>query len=276
MTTQELLYDSSQRQDAFLGVFRNLWNYRGLLRLIVVRDLTVRYKRSVLGVWWTLLNPLLTTAVFWVIFSKIFQRPGDGEPYVIFLVAGVVTVSYFTQGVVACGSSLVGSRGILSKVYVPPEIFAFSAAIAAAVNFMIGLIPLVALLLALDIGIPATAPLILLLMLSMLMLVAGLGLLVAAAAVYFYDVLDLVKVLMQLVLFGSATFYPLSIIPERFVPLMKANPVFHYVDGARDLLYRGEIPGWASTTMMIGSALLALALGVWVFSRSWKNLLVRL
>jgi ABC-type polysaccharide/polyol phosphate export permease len=276
VTSSTLLYDSAQRNDSVLGVLRNLWNYRGLIRLIVERDLTVRYKRSVLGIWWTLLNPLLMTGVFWLVFSKLFARPGDDVPYVIFLVTGVVTVSYFTQGVVACGSSLVNSRGILIKVYVPPEIFALATAIAAAVNYVIALVPLAVLMVLLGVGFPLTFLLVVPLLFAMLLLVAGVGLLVAAAAVYFYDILDLVKVLMQLILFGSATFYPLSIIPERFVFLMKLNPVFHYVDGARDILYRGELPGLLSSAMIFGSAAAAFGLGVWVFSRSWHNLVVRL
>lgn len=259
-----------------MGTIRNLWQYRGLVRLIVVRDLTVRYKRSVLGVWWTLLNPLLMTAVFWLVFSNLFDRPGDNVPYTVFLVTGIITVTYFTQGVVACGSALVNSRGILIKVYVPPEIFSWSAAIAAAVNYVIGLVPLFVLMVISGVPFPATILLIIPIGISMLFLITGVGLLVASAAVYFHDVLDLIKVLMQLVLFGSATFYPLSIVPENYVWLMKSNPVFHYVDGARDVLYRGEIPGALTLSMIFGSAVLALFLGVWVFSHSWKNLVVRL
>lgn len=276
MTVISQVYDSAQRPPPFIGTFRHLWQYRGLLRLLVTRDLTVRYKRSVLGVWWTLLNPLLTTAVFWLVFSNLFNRASEDVPYVIYLVAGILMAGYFAQGIVACGSAIVSSRGILIKVYVPPEVFSFSAAIAAAVNFLVGLVPLVGLMLILGVDIPATAPLAIFVIVAMLMLVTGLGLIIASMAVYFYDVLDLVRVLTQLVTFGAATFYPLDIVPDRFVPFIKANPLFHYIDVFRGLIYEGQLPGTLSSVMVFGSAVVALVLGVWIFSRTWLNLVVRL
>lgn len=137
-------------------------------------------------------------------------------------------------------------------------------------------IPLFVLMVVSGVAFPPTILLIIPIGLGMLLLITGLGLLVASAAVYFHDVLDLVKVLMQLVLFGSATFYPPDIVPDRYRWLFDLNPVFHYVEGARDVLYRGEFPSLLGSVMILGSAVVALFLGVWVFSRSWKNLVVRL
>lgn len=270
-------YDSDRRRRLLVTELTNFWEFRGLIKLLIVRDITVRYKRSVLGVWWTLLNPLLFTAVMWMVFSQIFRfQIEDPVPFIVYLLAGVLIVTYFAQGVLAAGSSIVNSSGVLTKVYVPPEIFALSAASAAAVNFLISLLPLLAIQLILGVGIPWTALLIPLPMIAMLMLVTGIGLLVAAAAVYFYDVLDLTGVFVNLISYLTPTFWPLSIVPDRLQIFVQLNPIYSYLLVFRNFVYLGQFPPWYVFAVMFGTSLAALVLGVWVFSRTWKNLVVLL
>lgn len=266
-------YDSAQVRRPLITEFRNFWSYRGLLRLLVTRDLTVRYKRSILGVWWTLLNPLLTTAIMWLVFGKLFgSRFATGEPYVVYLLGGVLLMTFFSQGMLSTGAAITNASGILSKVYVPAEVFSLSTAVAAGVNLTIGLVPLLVVQLITGVGIPWTALLVPIPALAMLALVTGLGLLVASAAVYFYDILDITRVAVQLVYYLTPVFWPISIIPDRFLPFVKANPLFSYVDMFRDVIYRGNLPQLWELAVVVGSALGILALGVWVFSKGWKNL----
>ena len=275
--TSSKIYDSSQPRRPIATELTNLWNYRGLLKLLVTRDLTVRYKRSTLGVWWTLLNPLLTMAVLWVVFSQFFrfEIPG-GVPYIVYLLSGILLITFFAQGVIATGSSIVNSSSILSKVFVPAEVFSVSAAVSALVNFGISLMPLLVIQLVTGVGVPWTVLLVPMPAFFMLLLVAGLGLLVASAAVYFYDVLDLTAVFTQLLAYLTPTFYPISIVPERFLPFIYANPLYSYLVVFRGFMYEGVFaPGW-TFAMMIGSSVLTVLLGIWVFTRSWKNLVVML
>ncbi|MGI8513886.1 MAG: ABC transporter permease [Acidimicrobiia bacterium] len=245
------------------------------MRLLVNRELSVRYKRSSLGVWWTLLNPLLTTAIMWVVFAQIFQdrfgATGD-EPYVVYLLAGVLFFAFFSQGLVATGSAITGSASILTKVYVPAEVFSFATALAGVANFAISLAPLLIVQLIAGVGIPWTILLSPVPVVAMLALVTGLGMLVAAAAVRFYDVIELTRVLVLLLTYATPVFYPISIIPDRFLGVVYANPLFSYLEVFRSLFYRGEIPPLWQWAMVVGSALVALGLGVWAFSRSWRNL----
>jgi ABC-type polysaccharide/polyol phosphate export permease len=274
MTTSNV-YDSDQTRRPVVTELTNLWSYRGLLKLLVTRDITVRYKRSTLGVWWTLLNPLLTMSVLWIVFSQFFrfEIPGD-VPYVVYLLSGILLITFFSQGVIATGSSIVNSASILSKVYVPAEVFAVAAAVAALVNFSISLVPLLVIQIVTGVGIPWTALLVPIPAFFMLMLVAGLGLLVASAAVFFYDVLDLTAVVIQLMAYLTPTFYPISIVPDQFVPFIQANPLYSYLVVFRGFMYEGVFaPGW-NFAMMILSAVVVLLLGVWVFTKSWKNLVV--
>jgi ABC-2 type transport system permease protein len=176
--------------------------------------------------------------------------------------------------VIATGSSIVNSASVLSKVYVPAEVFSVAAAVAALVNFLISLIPLLAIQLIVGVGIPWTVFLVPIPAFFLLLFVSGLGLLVASAAVYFYDVLDLTAVLTQLVGYLTPTFYPISIVPEQFLPFIYANPLYSYLTIFRGFMYEGVFaPGW-TFVMMAVSAIVVLLLGVWVFTRSWKNLVV--
>lgn len=279
MTTTLPVYDSAQPRTTLVSVFTNLWAYRGLLKLLVRRELTVRYKRSTLGVWWTLLNPLLTTAVLWLVFGVIAGRFGNAdleEPYVVYLLAGVIMMTFFSQTVLATGSAITGSKDILSKVYVPAEVFAFSTAFAGLVNFLISSVLLVFAALVSGQGIAWTALLSPLPVLSMLALIVGLGLLIASAAVWFFDVLDLTRVLIQLLYYLTPVFWTLSFIPEWAHPVVFANPLYSYLEVFRDVVYRGVISPWWQWGMMLGTAIVAVTLGAWVFTRAWKSLVNRL
>jgi ABC-2 type transport system permease protein len=266
------VYDSDQRRRPFLAEARNLYTFRGLLRLLVVRDLTLRYKRSLLGVWWTLLNPLLTTAVMYIVFSNVFkfQIPG-GVPFVVYLLSGILVVTFFSQGINNVGVSLVSSSSILTKVYVPPEVFAVAAAFAAAVNFAISLAPLLVVQLLTGTGIPWTALLVPVPVLALLCLVTGLGLLVATSAIRFPDTLDLVGILVVLLGYLTPTFYPLEIVPDGFRLAVEANPLYSYLVVFRGLVYEGSgAPLWNWAVMAL-TALGFLALGTYTFSARWRT-----
>jgi ABC-type polysaccharide/polyol phosphate export permease len=270
-------YDSDLARKPLASEFSNLWAHRGLIKLIVQRDLTVRYKRSTLGVWWTLLNPLLTTAVMWIVFGQFFrfQIPGS-TPYIVYLLSGILLITYFSQAVMASGAAIVGSAGILTKVYVPPEVFSVAAAVAAAVNFMISLCILLVIQLVTGVGIPWTVFLVPIVVIAMLALTAGLGLIIASAAVHFFDVLDLTAVIIQLISYLTPSFYPITIVPERFQWLINLNPLYSYLTVFRDLVYGNAGSSWWMWGYMGGSAVSVLLLGTFVFSRSWRRLVVLL
>ncbi len=278
MTTPPIIYDSATPAHPLIQPFKNIWEKRDLIKLLVARDLTLRYKRSVLGIWWTVLNPLLTTLVFWFVFSNIFERRGEGEaPFVVYLLSGTLLIStFFSQGVLAGGSALLGSRNILSRVKVPGEVFAVTASLAAAVNILIGVVILALLQLATGWGIPWTVILIPIPLFAMLLLVTGLGMLIASAAIHFYDVLDFVRVLLSLVVWLVPTFYPLDILDGNptMQTLIKANPLYSYLTVFRGFMYDGVFaPGW-NFAVMFASAILVLVAGVWVFSKSWRQAVV--
>jgi ABC-type polysaccharide/polyol phosphate export permease len=266
-------YDSDISRTPLVSEFRNLWEYRGLIWLLTRRDLTVRYKRSTLGLWWTLLNPLLTTFILWMVFGQFFRFEIPGTPFVVYLLSGILLITYFAQAVQSSGAAIVNNAGILTKVFVPAEVFSFSTVASATVNFLISLLPMAIVQLITGVGIPWTVILVPIPILALFALTAGIGLLIAAAAVFFYDVLDLTAVMIQLVSYLTPTFYPIAIVPEWALPILYLNPLFSYLEVFRGFMYQGAFaPAWNFAYMII-SAIASLLIGVYVFSRSWRNLI---
>jgi ABC-type polysaccharide/polyol phosphate export permease len=289
VTTTLPVYDSDQGRTPLVTEFRNLYKHRGLVKLLVGRDLTVRYKRSVLGVWWTLLNPLLLTGVLYLVFGVAFGsgRFGNvGDPYILYLLSGVLMITFFSQGLLATGAAITNASSILSKVYVPSEVFAFSTAFAALANFGLSLIPMFIVQAIVDFtdGTDGswfhwTLVLVPIPVIAMLALITGGGMIIAAAAVFFYDVMDLMGVVVQLLYYLSPVFYDVDFVggsDSFFGQAIQANPLFSYLEMFRAFAYRGDIPpGW-QWLMVIGSGAVLLTLGVWVFSKAWRALVAQL
>lgn len=271
-------YDSDARPLAVVGELRNLWEFRALFRLLVVRDVLLKYKRSVLGVWWTLLNPLLTMTVLWLVFSRLFRFAigTTGVPYVIYLLSGVVVISFFSQAVVAVAGSMIANADVLGRVYVPAEVFSLAAATAAAVNFLLSLIPLFIFQLALGVGIPWTALLLPVPIVALLAMAAGLGLMLASLAVRFGDTLSLTEILLQLLTYLTPVFYPLSVVPGGFKLFIQFNPLYHHLAMFRGLAYGGYVGSAGELGIVVGSSAAVLALGAWIFARGWRSAAVML
>jgi ABC-2 type transport system permease protein len=267
------VYDSAQREPPVIAQLRSLWQYRALIRLLVTRDVLVRYKRSLLGVWWTLLNPLLTMAVIWVVFSRIFRFAvgSGGVPYVTYLLAGVIMLIFFQQGVELVSTSIVTNAGVLKKVYVPAEAFSLSAGLASAINLAFSVAPLLIIQLVIGPGIPWTVVLIWLPVLALLLLVVGAGLVVASIAVRFHDVLDFNRVVLMAIGYLTPTFYPISIVPHALRRFYVLNPLYHDLNLFRNLVYAGSLSSWQTWVAAFGSGVIVLAVGLWLFDRSWRT-----
>jgi len=268
-------YDSAQIRKPLISEVRNLWVHRDVVRLIAQRDVTARYKRTVLGIWWTLLNPLLMTLVLWIIFGNFFRFETPGVPFVVYLLSGILMVTYWSQTVLAAGTAVVGNANILSKVYIPPEVFSVGAAMAAFVNFVIALLPLLVIQLITGIGVPWSVILAPIVIFFILAFATGLGLVVASAAVFFYDVIDFTAVLIQMASYLTPTFYPLTIVPEQFLWLIYINPLYSQLTVFRAVMYGGYWEWWHVGYGSL-SAIAMLVLGAWLFSRSRDRLVIML
>jgi ABC-type polysaccharide/polyol phosphate export permease len=264
-------YDSAAPDRPIVDQLRQVWQQRELLRILAARDAILRYKRSILGVWWTLLNPLLRMAVMWAVLSGIFHVRPVGVPYIVYLLSGVIVVTFFEQAVMMAGSSIVNSSGVLSKVYVPPQLFALSAVLAALVTMLASLLVLLVILFATGVGVRWTAVFVPVPLLALVVLATGCGLLLASVAVRINDALDFTVVLLQLAVFVTPTFYLLSSVSWPARGMIEANPLSQILALLRDLLYGGTFSAWWTWAWALGAPVLALSGGVLVLARSWKT-----
>ncbi len=271
------IYDSSVRLAPVRGAIADLHRYRALIHLLVARDLTVRYKRSLLGVTWTVLNPLLTSLVMWLVFNHLFHSSIPGNvPFLVYLLAGNLMATYFQQGISMTAASLTASAGMLTKVYVPPVVFALSAACGGAINLLFGLVPLFAFQVSLGPGIAWTATLIPILLVFMLAMIAGIGLFLSTFAIQFDDILQLVTVLLMLFSYLAPIFYPITIIPIRYRRYFYLNPLYSYVEVFRYLSYGGPTPSWLAFAVVGATGVVGITVGIAVFVRRWPKVAVLL
>ena len=269
------VYDSQARGKVFADTFRAFWDYRELIALLVKRDIAVRYKRSFLGLLWTLLNPLLTSLVLWFVFIEIFSaRLPDGTQFAPYLLAGVLLVTFFTQGFNQAADSIAQGSGILMKIYVPPQVFAFAGAVSNAVNFCFGLFALAFISLVTGDGISVLFPLTVVVILFMLMYVTGLGLLVSVAYVRYDDTRSIFAILIAFMMYLSPIFYPKEILNETMLRVVNMNPLTSYLDVFRYVFSNTGSASWGDWVYMSSFSVVILFLGIRSFAKAWPRTVV--
>jgi ABC-2 type transport system permease protein len=269
------IYDSQARGRVFADTFRAFWDYRELIRLLVKRDIAVRYKRSFLGLLWTLLNPLLTSLVLWFVFITIFSaKLPDGTQFAPYLLAGVLLITFFTQGLNQAADSIAQGSGILMKIYVPPQVFAFAGAVSNAVNFCFGLFALAFISLITGDGISLLAPLTVVVILCMLMYLTGLGLLVSIAYVRYDDTRSIFAILISFMMYLSPVFYPKEILSGTMLNVVNANPLTSCLDVFRFVFSNTGSASWADWVYMVGFSTVILFLGIRSFAKAWPRMVV--
>lgn len=269
------IYDSQARGKVFADTFKAFWDYRELIILLVKRDIAVRYKRSLLGLLWTLLNPLLTSLVLWFVFINIFSaKLPDGTQFAPYLLAGVLLITFFSQGFNQAADSIALGSGILMKIYVPPQVFAFAGAVSNAVNFCFGLFALAFISLITGDGVSIFFPATILVIFSMLMYVTGLGLLVSIAYVRYDDTRSIFAILISFMMYLSPIFYPKEILGETMLAVVNANPLTSFLDVFRYVFSNTGSASWADWAYMGGFSAFILIMGIRSFAKAWPRTVV--
>ena len=223
-----------------VNAFVAMRKYRFLISQLVARDFKTKYKRSVLGILWSFLNPLLTMCVQYFIFSTVFQSDIDNYP--IYLLIGIVAFNFFSE---ACGmslSSILGNASLITKVYVPKYIYPLTRTLSSSVNLSISLIPLIIVALLTGVTFEKSAVLSIYFFVCLIVFSFGLGLLLSASMVFFRDTQFLWGILSMLWMYATPIFYPESILPEQFVGALKINPLYHFIQNLRLCILDGLSP----------------------------------
>ncbi len=239
-STPKPVYDSASYRVSATSELKELGKYRYLLGQLIRRDILTRYKRSVLGVAWTMLNPLGTMLILTFVFSNFFRS--DVKHFPVFILSGLLVWNFFSQGANAAISGLVWGGGLLKRIYIPSTVFGVSAIGTALINLVISLVPLIIVMLV------DRAPFyssMLFLPVSILLLTSftlGFGLFISSLAVFFPDVGEMFQVLLTAWMYLTPIIYPESLIPARFLPFYKINPMYWMIKMFRLPIFEGRLP----------------------------------
>lgn len=236
--------------------------YRELLYQMTRRDLLLRYKQTVMGFGWAMFMPLVNTAVFSVVFMRV--APIDvGVPYPVFAYCGLLAWNFFASALRFSVTSLTSNSVLVTKVYFPREIFPFSAILVCAVDFVVGAIPLVILMVYYRVPVtPALAALPIVIAVELLF-IAGVALLLAMANLFYRDVKYLFEVVITVWMFATSVLYSIDMVGGHLGTVLRINPMTAIIDAYRAVLLRGELPAampFATATVV---SLVALA-GAWL------------
>ena len=259
------IYDSSALRIPFVHELTELVRYRFLLWNLVSRDLKVRYKRSILGFLWAMVNPLLTMAVLLAVFVKLFRF--EVENYPIYILSGLLLWNLFSRGTSVAMRSVIDNSAIRNKIYVPASVFVAAAVGSALVNLLFAIAPL--LLLALITGVRPNLAWVYLPVpvLQTTLFAFGAGVMIAALAVFFADMLDIYEVLLSAFFYLTPIIYPISVLPEPLMRLERLNPMFHFIDGFRAPLLEGRLPDPGGILLGTLVALIMTVIGWSLFTR---------
>lgn len=272
--TQVFDYDSAARGSRALSELAALLRYRELLGQLISSHIKTRYKRSALGVLWTLLQPLLHMAVLTLAFSALFRSTLAHYP--VYLLCGLIVWNFFSQTTVFAMNSLVWGGGLLKRIYVPRTIFATAAIGNGLVNLGLSLAPLLLIMLLLGHPLYPTWWFVPVAVLLLAMFALGVALFLSALAVFFVDVVDLYQALLQAWFFLTAVMYPVSILPPAYAGYINLNPLYNLVELFRAPIYQGQLPEPHIILAAAAAAVITLLAGWWTFARKADDFAYRL
>ena len=240
--------------------------YGFLIRQLISRDFKTKYKRSILGVFWSFLNPLLMMCVQYFVFSNIFKS--DIPNFAAYLLIGTVMFNFFTESCGMALTSILGNASLITKVYMPKYIYPLTRVLSSLVNLVISLIPLVIVCLATGIRFRKSAILALFFLTCLVIFCLGFGLLLSTSMVFFRDTQFLWGVLNMMWMYATPIFYPESILPESFRFILQINPLYHFLKNTRMCIMDGLSPEPAVYVQCFLIALAALLIGALVFHKN--------
>jgi len=259
------VYDSAQQRSTALEEIRAIFQYRYLVVQFVRRDLLTRYKRSVLGVAWTMLNPLGTMIILTIVFSRVFGANKEG--YAAYVLSGLVAWNFFAQTTNAAIVHLVWGGSLLRRIYMPRTAFAVSATGTGLVNLVLSLVPLLLVMLVTGVPIRPTVFLLPVPMLFLAMFALGLGLLISTVAIYFADIAEMYQIVLTAWMYLSPVIYSYEILPEPYRSwIMRLNPMYYLLTLFRALVYSGQVPDWSEVLIAGGISFVTLLVGWLVFT----------
>lgn len=251
------------------NIFKNIYEYRELLKTNVKKEIRGKYKNSFLGVLWSFLNPLLQIVVYAIVFPLILKN--EQENYVIFLCCGLIPWTFFATAITRTSTTIVENGNIIKKVFFPREILPISIVTSEAVNFIISTIIILAFVIGGGLGITKYIMYYPLVLLIQYVLLLAIGFFVSSITIYFRDLQHLIGVALQLLFYATPIVYAAETIPESFKWVLNLNPMTYVINGYRDIFYNQVAPDIKSLGIILGVVVIACVVGYLVFNKLQKG-----
>ena len=270
--SQTVMVYSSKRQSV-LADLRRFIAYRELLLVFAQRDLKVKYKQTLLGILWAWIQPFMLMVVFSIVLGRVARVSSEGFPYPVFVYAGLLPWNYFSAVVASATNSVVQNQAIVTKVAFPREILPLFHIVSGGVDFLIGAVVFVAILVYYHISISWTAVFIAPLLLAQVFLMASIGLILAALNAYYRDVRHALPLALQVWMFSTPVVYSTRAIPESLQPLyLILNPMAMIVDGYRRVILHKGTPDLEMLAVLIMVMAVLFMGSYWIFKQVERNM----
>jgi len=251
------------------NIFKNLYQYRELLKTSVKKEIRGKYKNSFLGVIWSFLNPLLQIAVYAIVFPLILRN--TQENYVIFLCAGLIPWTFFSTAISRAAFTMIENGNIIKKVYFPREILPISLVTSEAVNFMIATVIILLFVLFSGLGITKYIIFYPFILIAQYLIITAIAFIVSGITVYFRDLQHFIGVALQLLFYATPIVYASESIPANFAWILKINPMTYIIDGYRAIFYNQTMPNLVAIAILICIGIVGCAIGYMIFNKLQKG-----
>ena len=252
-----------------MNIFKNLYNYRELLKTNVQKEIRGKYKNSFLGVLWSFLNPLLQICVYALVFPLILKN--DQPNYVIFLCVALIPWTFFTSCIQQSASTMLQNGNIIKKVFFPREILPISVVTSGTINFLISTIIIFAFLLIFGLGITKYVLYFPIILIIQYFLQLGISLILSSVTVYLRDLEHLIGVALQLLFYATPIVYAAEAIPEDFKFIIEYNPMTYIINGYRDIFYNQTSPDMLALGILFIIAIALCVVGYLIFNKLQKG-----
>jgi len=257
------------------NLINNFKRYWFLMTQLISRDFKVKYKRSVLGVLWSLLYPILMMTVMAIVFSQMFKFKVEGINYLVYLMTGIVMFNYFSEASSAAMSSVVENFPLINKVYIPKYVFPIAKCLFVGINFVLTLIPLLGVILLSYVGLGEYTchiniyylilPYI---FLCFFIFTVGIGLFLSCVSVFLRDVFYIYGIILTIWNYLTPVFYSIQILPKKLQFIMQFNPLYQFLTSARKIIVYGQMPSLTTLLILAVMSISVFIVGGLVFKKN--------
>ena len=253
---------------------QNFKKFRPLLNELIERDIKIKYRKSVLGVLWTLLNPLFMMIVLSVVFSNLFKF--DVENFPVYLLSGQLIFNFFSESTTNAMSAILANSSLIKKIYVPKYLFVLSRVFSSTINLLASFTAMVCVMLAMRVDLHYTVLLVPIPLLFIVMFSLGVGLLLSALTVKFRDIMHLYSVFVTALMYLTPVIYPMSILPMWLKPIVTLNPITNILEMFRAVMLYNSFPSIKSMFIAIVECIIVLAIGLYVFYKKQDEFILNI